>query len=113
MASSLSLSGYKRPHPEQDDDCTCFVCYEVMLNPVTLPCGHTLDQRCLLKVVAMASTGAGQRACPMCRHALPEVLPSVNEQMSNTIQQRHPEQVSGETLDCRRTVHGGMGVGGG
>jgi hypothetical protein len=92
MASSLS--GHKPPHAEDDPDCTCFVCYEVLLDPVTLPCGHTLDQRCLLRVVATASSGVGQRACPYCRHPLPAVLPGVNIPMRNTIQQSHPEQVN-------------------
>ena len=79
------------------EDCTCFVCLDVLLDPVTLACGHTLDERCLLRVVATASSDAGQRACPMCRHALPEVLPGVNEQMRNRVQQRQPEQVGSPT----------------
>ena len=93
--SSQSLSGQKRAHaePEIDTDCTCFVCYEVMLDPVTLACGHTLDQRCLLKVVATANRGAGQHACPMCRTMLPATLPGVNVQLRDTLQQRYPDQV--------------------
>jgi hypothetical protein len=80
-------------HPEPDPDCTCFVCYEVLLDPVTLECNHTLCMRCLAKVVATASTGAGQRACPMCRGELPYVPPSVNMQLRETVQQRYPGQV--------------------
>jgi hypothetical protein len=79
--------------PEPDPDCTCFVCYEVLLDPVTLACNHTLCMRCLAKVVATASTGAGQRACPMCRGELPYVPPSVNMKLRETVQQRYPGQV--------------------
>ena len=95
----------EQPEQELDPDYTCFVCYEVLLDPVTLACGHTLDQRCLLRVVAAASSGAGQRACPMCRHELPEVLPSINVQLRNAVQQRHPEQVNPQSLRGG-TVHG-------
>lgn len=87
MASSLS--GHKRPHAEDDPDCTCFVCYEVLLDPVTLPsCGHTLDRHCLERVYSTA-----QRACPMCRHPLPAVLPTINLQMRTIVQRRHPAEV--------------------
>jgi hypothetical protein len=91
----------KRSHPEDDpDDCICFVCLDVLLDPVTLACGHTLDQRCLLRVVATASSGAGQRSCPMCRAALPETLPGVNVKLRRTVEARHPEQVQ-YSVSCR------------
>jgi hypothetical protein len=72
MASSLS--GHKRAHPEQEvaPECTCAVCFEVLLDPVALP-WHTLDQRCLQSAVA-----AGQRVCPLCRAPLPAVEFSVS-----------------------------------
>jgi mannose-1-phosphate guanylyltransferase len=64
----------------------------VLLDVVTLPCGHSLDQRCLQKIVAATSGGRGQRACPVCRHALPAELPAVNVQMCTTVQRLYPEQ---------------------
>ena len=97
MASSLS--GQKRSQPEVeaevDPSCCCTVCFEVLLDPVTLPCGHSLDQRCLQKVVAAASGGTGQRACPTCRKALPAELPAINVQMRDLVQWRCQEQVRG------------------
>ena len=88
MASSLS--GHKRALPEQEvpPECSCAMCNEALLDPVTLPCGHTLDQRCLQSAVA-----AGQRLCPMCRAPLPTVLPPVNVLLRDMMQQRYPEQV--------------------
>ena len=91
MASSLS--GHKRALPEQEvaPECTCAVCFEVLLDPVALPCGHTLDQRCLQSAVA-----AGQRLCPCasCNEALPAVLPPVHVLLRDLVQHLHPEQVS-------------------
>jgi hypothetical protein len=94
-----SLSGHKRCRPEAEEvdvDCRCAVCWEVLLDVVTLPCGHSLDQRCLQKIVATTSGGAGQRACPVCRHALPAELPAVNVQMCTMVQRLYPEQVGRE-----------------
>jgi hypothetical protein len=97
---SSSLSGHKRCRPEAeaevDLDWCCAVCWEVLLDVVTLPCGHSLDQRCLQKIVAATSGGRGQRACPVCRHALPAELPAVNVQMCTTVQRLYPEQVGQE-----------------
>ena len=94
---ALSLSGQKRSQPEVeaevDPSCCCAVCFEVLLDPVTLPCGHSLDQRCLQKVVAAASGGTGQRACPTCRNALPMQLPDVSVQLRTLVQRLYQEQV--------------------
>ena len=90
-------------------DWCCGVCWEVLLDVVTLPCGHSLDRRCLQKIVAATSGGAGQRACPMCRHALPAELPAINVQMRTTVQSLYPEQVGGEkTLIAFGGAHGGV-----
>jgi hypothetical protein len=90
MASSLSLSGHKRCHADQaiDPSCTCAVCFEVLLDPVTMPCGHALDQRCLQRMMA-----AGQRACPTCRQVLPTVKFSVSVLLRDLMQRDYPEQV--------------------
>jgi len=101
---SSSLSGHERCRPEAeaevDLDWRCAVCWEVLLDVVTLPCGHSLDQRCLQKIVAATSGGRGQRACPVCRHALPAELPGVNVQMCTTVQSLHAEQVKRENPNC-------------
>ena len=80
-------------------DWCCAVCFDVLLDPVTLPCGHTLDQGCLQRIVEAASSGVGQgwarRACPTCREALPTVLPNnVNIQMRSMAKHRYSEHVA-------------------
>ena len=102
MASSLS--GQKRSQPEVeaevDPSCCCAVCFEVLLDPVTLPCGHSLDQRCLQKVVAAASGGTGHLACPTCKKAIPTELPDVNVQMRTMMQRFYPAQVRRGNPNC-------------
>jgi hypothetical protein len=88
--AASSSAGHKRARePEIDDDCSCALCYEVLLDPVTLACGHTLDQRCMQRVVA-----EGNRLCPSCREPLPAVLPNVNVQFRNAVQRQYPQQVA-------------------
>jgi hypothetical protein len=87
-AAASSSAGHKRARePEIPDDCSCAVCFEVLVDPVTLPCGHTLDQRCLQLLVA-----AGGSACPTCRKPLPAELPDVNVQFRTGVQRQYPLQ---------------------
>ena len=89
-AAASSSAGHKRARePEIHDSCSCAVCWEVLLDPVTLPCGHTLDQRCLQRVVA-----AGGSACPTCRKPLPAELPDVSVQLRDIVQLQYPQQVA-------------------
>ena len=88
-AAASSSAGHKRARePEIHGSCSCAVCWEVLLDPVTLLCGHTLDQRCLQRLVA-----AGGSACPTCREPLPAVLPNVSVQLRDLVQHQYPQQV--------------------
>lgn len=51
-------------HKELD----CHVCYNVMLDPTTTPCGHTFCRKCLARILDHSSL------CPVCRRTL--FLPS-------------------------------------
>ena len=95
-SSSSSQQGQKRNRQEQEVDpsCTCAVCMEVLLDPVTPPCGHPLDRRCMQKLV----DAGGRRACPTCRDPLPVQLPRVTVNLRDMVQQRYPEQVRRENL---------------
>lgn len=44
------------------EDCTCPICMCVFVEPVTMPCNHTLCLPCFNQNVAEASL-----TCPMCR----------------------------------------------
>ncbi|KAK5735021.1 hypothetical protein LTR17_008511 [Elasticomyces elasticus] len=54
----------------------CQVCYNLMLDPVTTPCGHTLCRQCL------ARTLDHSLHCPVCRRGL-ALPPSLQSQASN------------------------------
>ena len=47
--------------PEEVSDCTCAVCFEIMEDPVALPCGHTFCRVCASRAVDL------QRCCPLDR----------------------------------------------
>lgn len=47
-------------HKELD----CLVCYNTMLDPTTLPCGHTFCRHCLVRVMDHSSI------CPICRRGI-------------------------------------------
>ncbi|KAF2865870.1 PUA-like domain-containing protein [Massariosphaeria phaeospora] len=52
-------------HTELD----CLVCYNIMLDPTTTPCGHTFCHRCLDRVMDHSNI------CPMCRRVLDMPVP--------------------------------------
>ncbi|KAK5118055.1 hypothetical protein LTR62_004101 [Meristemomyces frigidus] len=54
----------------------CQVCYNLMLDPVTTPCGHTLCRKCLARTLDHSSQ------CPVCRRGL-AIPPSLHSQASN------------------------------
>lgn len=54
----------------------CQVCYNLMLDPVTTYCGHTLCRKCLARVLDHT------HHCPVCRRGL-AIPPSLQSQSSN------------------------------
>ncbi|OTA35363.1 hypothetical protein BTJ68_03214 [Hortaea werneckii EXF-2000] len=54
----------------------CQVCYNLMLDPVTTSCGHTLCRNCLARVLDHS------QHCPVCRRGL-AIPPSLHGQSSN------------------------------
>jgi hypothetical protein len=47
------------------DEWTCFICLQVLTEPVTLPCGHEFCLDCLRDAIEKTSC-----FCPLCRHRL-------------------------------------------
>ncbi|KFP75141.1 E3 ubiquitin-protein ligase RNF168, partial [Acanthisitta chloris] len=82
-------------------DCQCQICMEILVEPVTLPCSHTLCNSCFQLTVEKTSL-----CCPFCRrrvsswaryHARRNSL--VNWELWNRIQRSYPEE-------CERRVSG-------
>lgn len=59
-------------HKEMD----CQVCYNLMLDPVTTACGHTLCRKCLVRSLDHSTS------CPVCRRTV-LLPPSLHSQPSN------------------------------
>lgn len=70
----------------------CHVCYNLMLDPATTPCGHTFCRRCLARILDHSSL------CPVCRRKL--FMPSSlsnhpnNTYLVNLLSSLCPEQVA-------------------
>ena len=61
----------KRKREEREDtpdpEFCCAICHEILLDPVSLPCGHNFDNKCMHNLkVASEEPGIAQR-CPTCR----------------------------------------------
>ena len=61
-------------------ECECMICMNVMVEPVTLPCGHTFCYACLKQ------TFVTSRKCPLDRKAVPE---SYNLKIDTTKQKKN------------------------
>ncbi|XP_075793307.1 E3 ubiquitin-protein ligase RNF168 [Pelodiscus sinensis] len=82
-------------------DCLCQICMEIFVEPVTLPCNHTLCNSCFQSTVEKASL-----YCPFCRrrvsswaryNARKNTL--INWELWERIQKNYPEE-------CQRRVNG-------
>jgi len=55
-----------------EDQCTCWVCFEIFKDPVTLHCCHSFCKECAMKVYKKNPT------CPFCRRSFELPLPDIN-----------------------------------
>lgn len=60
MACAASTSA--RSSKDSLDDCMCSICMSILIQPVTLPCGHELCMPCFKQTIEEASL-----TCPLCR----------------------------------------------
>lgn len=71
----------------------CHVCYNLMLDPVTTPCGHTFCRKCLKRILDHSSI------CPVCRRRLPLSASLDNQPSDKYLCQfmisLYPEEVTG------------------
>jgi WD40 repeat protein len=64
---------------ELEDQCTCWVCFEIFAEPVTLHCSHTFCKECALQVHKK------NPSCPFCRRAFDLPLPDVNKEVESLV----------------------------
>ena len=70
----LALLGHLKEVTRNEMDCQ--VCYALMLDPLTTPCGHTFCQRCVARVLDHSAS------CPVCRRTL-HIAPGATSNPSN------------------------------
>ena len=62
---------------------TCVICVNLMQEPTTMQCGHSFCRLCTIKWCVEYR----HLSCPVCRHRLDRVLPSVNVTLKSLIEQ--------------------------
>ncbi|KAB0346037.1 hypothetical protein FD755_024315 [Muntiacus reevesi] len=75
-------------------ECQCHICVEILIEPVTLPCNHTLCKACFKSTVEKANL-----CCPFCRHRI------IQKHYPEESRLRVSEQQSEEIVDDSQPVH--------
>ncbi|NXI77175.1 RN168 ligase, partial [Rhipidura dahli] len=91
----------KSKAPLSLSDCFCQICMEIFVEPVTLPCSHTLCNSCFQMTVEKASL-----CCPFCRRRVSSWAryntrrnTLINWELWEKIQKNYPEE-------CERRING-------
>lgn len=80
-------SGIKRP---KEEEFWCCICQDVLVDPVTLPCGHSFDNACIRR---HSESSTQTPLCPMCRAPLPNPLPQTNVLLKAALDVFYPERI--------------------
>ena len=67
MAAAAQAKLYRQSKKAADTTDACVVCYEVLVDPDQLPCGHSYCKEC----VAQLREKRMSLSCPLCRAPLP------------------------------------------
>ena len=90
-AAAVNTVATKTPKPAvacHNYDTECMVCFVTMVEPVTLPCGHTFCMQCLSEFFER------KRECPMCRR----VPPTTFKLKIDTVKQNQIKQVDAKVF---------------
>ncbi|RDW90719.1 putative ATP-dependent protease (CrgA) [Aspergillus mulundensis] len=84
------------------NELDCQVCYALIIDPLTTPCGHTFCRSC----VSMALSHSN--LCPICRRKLNMSLSvrseQVNKRLSDIVQTLLPEEVTSRRADLASDI---------
>ena len=64
-----------------DDDFECKLCFELMFNPVTTPCGHVFCRDCLFRTIDHSPN------CPVCRLSLTPYVSAGKKDVTQVLNQ--------------------------
>uniref|UniRef100_A0A0E0KFJ4 RING-type domain-containing protein n=1 Tax=Oryza punctata TaxID=4537 RepID=A0A0E0KFJ4_ORYPU len=94
----------RRPTLDRADDFECTLCFKLLFEPVTTPCGHSFCRSCLHQ-----SMDHGNK-CPMCRTVLfigPKTYP-ISVTLSNIIQKNFPEEYAERKSEHETMTYSGV-----
>lgn len=74
------IATYHQQYPI--DSFICPLCYEMMTDPVAIPCGHSFERKAIREHFER-----GERKCPTCRHELPSLDLTPNLSLRNSIEE--------------------------
>ncbi|TRY85139.1 hypothetical protein DNTS_006338 [Danionella cerebrum] len=93
------LRSRNKSNPLSLDEARCPVCSEVLVEPVTMPCGHSVCLQCFQRTVRLASL-----CCPLCRRRVSSWARKrsrekslVDAELWELVRRSHPER-------CRRRL---------
>ncbi|PWZ56524.1 LON peptidase N-terminal domain and RING finger protein 1 [Zea mays] len=97
-------AGARRARLARIDDFECTLCFKLLYEPVTTPCGHSFCRSCLHQ-----SMDHGNK-CPMCRTVLfigPRTCP-ISVTLSNIIQRNFPEEYAERRSEHETMTYAGV-----
>jgi len=82
-----------------EEGLTCGICLNVMCEPVTLQCGHTLCKACFVRHLETIDPEAmhlatGSAICPVARCLVPFEVPETSVALKAAIESRHSERLT-------------------
>lgn len=83
-SDSVSKSHHSKEIREAIKECICIICHDILLEPVTLVCGHSLCLGCFGQLKSMKSSSSDIIKCPMCHKAMKNTI-SVNLVLSDIL----------------------------
>lgn len=77
---------------KMQNELDCHVCYSLILDPLTTPCGHTFCRRCVAGVLSYSDL------CPVCRRKL-NILSNLqaepaNKRIADLVESLFPDQIA-------------------
>ncbi|XP_043945349.1 bifunctional apoptosis regulator [Protopterus annectens] len=75
----------------------CHCCYEILINPITLNCGHSFCQHCLAKWWECSR----KTECPVCREKW-EGFPKVSILLRDTVEKLFPDETKRRTAEIQQ-----------
>ncbi|KAL4421074.1 hypothetical protein ABPG77_001369 [Micractinium sp. CCAP 211/92] len=90
--AAFKRAGSKRPREPalSEDDFSCPICLNLLVDPVVGSCGHDFCELCMRRW----TVDQRKRSCPSCRKPLAGDLPGICLRLTRTIETLFPERLS-------------------